>query len=559
MWLAEEVETGRKVALKYFTAQSGGPVFGELNHAMQRSHPNIVPLLDFTYLPGGDSFLVFEHVAGGSLRDWLIEHESCAAREALLIIRDICSALSQIHQDGYVHCDIKPENILRSVGEADSQVAHKLIDFGIARNRLKGGPNSHLLGSPAYMAPEQFRDDFSPSSDLYSVGVILYELLAGDRPFIGTADVVARAHLSQPVPDIPDLDSEVQGFLHNLLQKDPHHRVATGAAALRTIDLLLNLNSPVAPAGSSIPRITAAPARSLDLGKSTSARVKGRYTIPLTPVPPRLLEVENRLLLSIDLGSHLEFYDGIIGQFRNQMLSKTGPALHFPGEAGVVYSVNQRVNYWDASLNTSRELAEFCPRARFFAFSPDHSKLAWLGDKKCEILHLEQNQRTELSAVQSHNTTGLTWLGSDYLVVAAGPSNPKLRVFDHTGSSIAEIELPGPVLYASENSICPMWVALDHDHPESLAVIGVDEDQTWHQWRIPKDRTVFDFAQRCILTLSSGGELLKWSPRDQGRPITQLAASTDGFALSPTNRFGITWRDTNERRDITVYEFYCKN
>lgn len=558
VWLAQEVQTGKQVALKYFTPQPGVTLFRELNYAMQRAHPNIVALLDFTYLPEGDSFLVFEYVAGGSLRDWMNEEQVCAPEKALLIMRDIFAALVQIHEGGSIHCDIKPENILRDKDSQTEDVVHKLTDFGVARKRNLRGPSSELVGSPAYMAPERFRQSIYPHSDLYSAGIIFYELLTGDRPFNGTAEEVARAHLIKPVPEIADLDGEIGGFLHNLLEKDPSHRIQTAELALRNIEALLNRDHSIP--NTSTPKLPAAPAAltQLSLTGGIQARVRARYKVPVTEAAPRLLESNHRQLLALDFGSHLEFYDGLSGQPRNQILSKTGEALQFLGPDGIVHSAQQKIRYWSPQLATPIELATFCPRVSAVALSPDRKLLAWADDRKCEIIELESDNRISLQGLSLHSPPDLTWISPERLVVSSGPLKPKLRVFAADGHAVAEIDLSGPVLQSSENTPVPTWVTLNLAQPENLTVISVDSDQSWHQWNIPHRYAAFDFGGSGMLTLDQEGALTHWGPREQGHVITQIASRAHGFALSSQHRFGATWRDSDNHREITLYELRPK-
>ncbi len=557
VWLAEEIATGNMVALKYFAPKPGVPALRELANTMQSSHPNIVSLLDFTYLAGGDCYLVFEYVAGGTLRDWMNENSSCDAHVALQIVRDLFNALTQIHGNGSVHCDVKPENILREIDPATGTATYKLADFGVARQLAKIGPDTELVGSPAYMAPERFHDEVYPTSDVYAVGIILYELLTGDRPFHGTAKEVARAHLTEPIPEIPGLDAEIQGFLRNLLQKNHRHRLADGKIALRTVELLLGmpLSGPI-----ETPRLkprAATPFLSWQSGVSNT--VQHRFLLPANLNDFHLLEADNRLQIVADAGAHLEFYDGRTGQFLQQILSKTGRSIQLVGADGIVHAMQQKIRHWSLATREYRELLGFCPGAAVMALSPDQTKLAWTGEKRGEIAHLHNDNRVSLPAGQAGSLPHLAWINDHQLAICGGATKPKLLIVDESGTGIAEVDLPGQLLQASGQTTAPIWVAVDYDRKDSLTAIGLAPDGSWHQWRIPQKNTAWCFCAEGMLTIRETGLLNRFSSGGQSQEIGTLNANVEGMAVSPSQRFAITWRRLDSNTEITVYEFTLRN
>ncbi|GAB5561966.1 MAG: hypothetical protein SynsKO_36130 [Synoicihabitans sp.] len=557
VWLAKEVATGRQVALKYFSTQPGVSAFRELSNARQEPHPNIVDMLDFVYLASGDSFLVFEYVAGGTLRDVLNEQGKFDHQAALKIVRDLIAALAEIHREGSIHCDIKPENILRATNETTSEVTYKLTDFGVAQKLNRSIAKSDLVGSPAYMAPERFRDQVFSSSDLYSVGVIFFELLTGERPFNGSAEQVARAHLSQPIPPIENIPSEVESFLHNLMEKDPQQRIQTGEVALRTIDILINQPGArkTEPVARRKPDSTWQPMLWND---GITSRIRGRYSVPLTDAEPRLIGRDDQLKLALDFGTHWEFFEGITGNSLGSIVSKSGSVQQFAPPGDLVYSVQQKVMLWRSDHSTPSELISFTPKVKAAALSPDKKRVAWSNHKSCEIVDLASSQSVSIKNVSLHSTPSLTWLDSHNLVLSQGPMNPELKVINPQGDAVAEIGLPGPILKAAPDHLSPMWITLDHNDRETLTVVACEAGRNWHQWRIPGNYRALELSPNGLLFLDEDGLLSKWSFREQGRPITRLASQAEGMSISPSQRFGITWRRSRGQIAITSYEFTQK-
>jgi serine/threonine-protein kinase len=207
--------TGRPVALKVLAAglsRSCEPArrFAlEARSAAAIAHDGVVQVLDAGALPDGRPYLVMERVYGRSLLDALVACGTMSPSRACRIVRDVARAVAAAHAVGIVHRDLKPENILVVDGEGGERI--KVLDFGIA-GRLglaRGTAPGTILGTPAYMAPEQGEGPPDPALDVYALGALLFELCAGGPPFEGAPlDVLARK-TSLPAPR---LDARVTGI-----------------------------------------------------------------------------------------------------------------------------------------------------------------------------------------------------------------------------------------------------------------------------------------------------------------------------------------------------------
>ena len=205
----------------------------ELRFLLSLEHPNIVTCQALEHTATGRQ-LVLDYCEGGPLRRLIEQETQLSLTDALNIVADVLAGLDHAHSKGIIHCDIKPENILLTL-QSHRWVA-KLSDFGIAR--LSQELNSAQLGdtgSPAYMAPERFDNQYSVQSDIYSVGVILFELLFGRRPFSGTPMELMQAHLNQPV-SIPDTAPEnLRKIILTALHKYPEQRFQSAIDMLAAV------------------------------------------------------------------------------------------------------------------------------------------------------------------------------------------------------------------------------------------------------------------------------------------------------------------------------------
>jgi serine/threonine-protein kinase len=211
VYLAEDLKHGRKVAIKVLRPQLAASLGGErflreIRIAAGLTHPHILPLID-SGEAGELLYYVTPHVPDGSLRERLQQEPRMAPADAIRIAKNVGAALDYAHRQGFVHRDVKPENILFADGHA------MLADFGIARAVHVAGaaqPASHevvttgrvVLGTPAYMSPEQASGDreLDGKSDIYSLGCVVYEMLAGEPPFHGKG---ARSVMAKQVTEAP--------------------------------------------------------------------------------------------------------------------------------------------------------------------------------------------------------------------------------------------------------------------------------------------------------------------------------------------------------------------
>ncbi|MGD8966549.1 MAG: serine/threonine-protein kinase, partial [Anaerolineae bacterium] len=198
----------------------------EARAAARLNHPHIVTVHDVGQADGAH-FIVMELVDGPSLTDLLRQRGALSPEQAAQVVSQTASALDYAHQYGFIHRDIKPGNILLA---ADGTA--KLTDFGIVKpsegTRLT--QTGTLLGTPAYMSPEQARGTaIGPGTDIYSLGVVTYEMLSGRVPFSGPTMAVLHAHVYDP-PDLTVLPGGVQPVVGKALAKDPGARYGSAGA-----------------------------------------------------------------------------------------------------------------------------------------------------------------------------------------------------------------------------------------------------------------------------------------------------------------------------------------
>src|SRR2546426_1658137 len=236
VYLAEDQELGRRVAIKILDDRHAADeqfverFRREAKNAAGLSHPNIVSIYDRGEAEG-TYYIAMEYLEGRTLKELILSRGPTPIPVAIDYTRQILAALSFAHRNGIVHRDIKPHNVV--VGP-DGRL--KVTDFGIARS---GGTQmteaGSIIGTAQYLSPEQARGaPVDQRSDVYSVGIVLYEMLTGTVPFTGDTPLeIAMKHLSAtpepPSAKRPDVPRELDMVVLRALAKDPEHRYATAA------------------------------------------------------------------------------------------------------------------------------------------------------------------------------------------------------------------------------------------------------------------------------------------------------------------------------------------
>ena len=187
-------------------------------------HPSIIDLFDYG-IHEGVEFLAMEYFPCGDLKARL--QNPLSSNEAIAFLKEVARSLKVVHEAGIIHRDLKPPNVML---RDDGSVV--LIDFGLARSLLSGDGSTRtgvLRGSPYYMSPEQAQgESLDARTDLYSLGVILYEMLAGKKPYLGASAIdVLQQHVMAPVPELPLQHLAYQPLLERLMSKSREHRIAS--------------------------------------------------------------------------------------------------------------------------------------------------------------------------------------------------------------------------------------------------------------------------------------------------------------------------------------------
>lgn len=254
VWSANFLTLDKPVALKFVlnsTRDLRQRLLREAKACGALSHPNIVRLYDVGETAEGDPFLVLELLSGETLGEMIKAKRRISPSVAARIARDIAGALGAAHKAQFVHRDLKPANVFLHRGPemSDGEFVVKVLDFGVSKDMASQDglvtATGAAVGSPAYMSPEQVcvRKDVDHRTDIWSLGIVLYEMLTGVRPFEGAVDQVVRnillAEIVPPSTRVRSLPPEFDDIVNRCLERDRGKRIARAEDLVRILSPLV--------------------------------------------------------------------------------------------------------------------------------------------------------------------------------------------------------------------------------------------------------------------------------------------------------------------------------
>jgi eukaryotic-like serine/threonine-protein kinase len=445
VYLAQDLRHDRKVALKLLRPELSAVIgaerfLAEIKLTANLQHPHILPLFDSgeadAYL-----FYVMPFVEGESLRSRLNREKQLAVPEAVRIATEVASALDYAHRHGVVHRDIKPENILLHDGQA------LVADFGIALAASKAGGNRMTetgmsLGTPHYMSPEQAMGEreITARSDVYALGIVLYEMLTGDPPFTGSTAqaIVARVLTESPRPLLPQrhtLPPHIEAAVLTALEKLPADRFATAAEFAEAL---------------ASPRVTrpvmaAEAARAAAAGSSARSRLRDPAFLGLAAALVLALGIAAVSRRSVPVRPDLPPVRFIFAGSDSAPVTFNSPwpAAISPNGGTVIYTVGHRGGtnlYARRSDQLDGHPIPGTENASQALFSPDGAWLAFEADGKEKKVRLDGSAPVTIAEGGANN--GADWTTTGELVTGATGEHSGLLKVSVAGGELSQFTHP---------------------------------------------------------------------------------------------------------------------
>jgi eukaryotic-like serine/threonine-protein kinase len=523
VYAAEDVKHHRQVAIKVLDPELAASVgaerfLREIETTASLRHPHVLPLYD-SGEAGGYLFYVMPFVEGESLRQRLEREKQLAVDDAIQIAREVGDALSYAHGRGVIHRDVKPENILLERGHA------VVADFGIARAvRAAGGETltqaGVSVGTPAYMSPEQAagETDLDGRSDVYSLGCVLFEMLAGQPPFMGrTAESVVRQHLAIDPPPVGKIRSTVPAgvaaAVNRALAKVPADRFTAE-----------ELGRALAEPGPGIRRAGQRPgvglrfARRAGVAVAVAAAAFGLVLLAvlgvrlLTRRSPPILELGRRLQVTREPGLELD-----------PALSPDGRLLAYSGAAGIL--MVRQVE----GTEPIHVVRDGDGRGRWPVWTPDGQRLVYIGPRGIEIVPA-LGGAPRLLAAGTDLDRGLT----------VGPAGRSFAYVTHDSLFAAplvrgqgRLVTHGYEVHSPAWSADGRWIAFVSGNVQYISTADLGNLASSSVWVVPANggaavRVTGDQSVNVSPAWTPDGSLLYVSDREGSRDVYQVDLSGSG-------------------------------
>jgi serine/threonine protein kinase len=339
--LGSDILANNDVVIKCFKASAKGAYLREISATFDISHSNLVNCLNTFHRTDGVACIVYEYLSGGCLTNLIEDQQTLPVATIIACLQAMLNALCYLNSINRIHCDIKPDNILLRA-RADGQVDYVLIDLGAACFLREAQEGGHVIGTPAYIAPERIKNRFFFNSDLYSLGVIAFEMSTGKRPFTGTVEELTRANLSE----IPSLEAiqppMLRDFIDHLLVKDPQQRMDSAKLALASLNKIVKQSNQLKT-----------------LPTKICEHDYAQLTVPITEQPQTIhcFHVDDYPLLALVYPNYVDIIDPLNPRHAYKTLLTTYP-LQILGNDLLAYATPSRIqtlNLHDDTYITIRE------------------------------------------------------------------------------------------------------------------------------------------------------------------------------------------------------------
>ncbi|MEM7789854.1 MAG: serine/threonine-protein kinase [Verrucomicrobiota bacterium] len=556
---ALDLETSEDVVIKQVMRQRGPLASGlrEIAALVGINHANIVRCLDFHYLPDGSSLIIYHYVHGYSLRKLIDGNDAMTWESFLDCAIQLLRGLNYLHSKDLIHCDLKPENIL--VDETAEQKKYRISDFGISRfgneiNRV----NQSGMGSPAYMAPEAYSGNLTVWSDLYSLGVILYELCSGLRPFYGSVKELAKAHAYEA----PNLElirfKSIRPVISSLLQKEAYLRPIAASEVLKEFKQIKGgdpkeTKIEFKPSSKEEPIGQRRKEKPLRLNE---ARKCGEFEFKTSAPKLEILSHISRNYFAAVHPNHIELFDGEDGTAHNRFITKRGDQYQITNRNTVITSDAFALFEWSWPYQNPELLTQLGSNSTAGSLSPDCQHFAWV-EGSCVFVKSFHKRSRPLS-IPCPNTgfssRVLFTADSNQFIVLPGSLRPIAKWYDFDGNEKGATELPGPVLEANSNQSPAILCCRSDNRTQSAFQIlflgSSGEQKILHFSNLPRYHS---FSAAGLLTVDEKGTFRLHREDLSCLEIGATRENTSAIYLSPNQENFFIVSEKGHTRNVQYY------
>jgi serine/threonine protein kinase len=522
------------VVIKCFKPEAKGAYLREIGTSFDIHHPNLVTCLNTFYRTDGLACIVYEYLSGGSLLD-LLEKQGIADYPTIIAcLRAMLTVLGHLHRHERIHCDLKPENIMLRVKDY-GQTEFVLIDMGAACPFREAQESQHVLGTPAYIAPERIKNHFFFNSDLYSLGVVAFEMATGKRPFTGTVEELTHANLS----DIPPLSGIspffLRDFIDHLLVKNPQQRIRSADVALHLLD--------TANAQTYQHKITAfVPAQYRPM----------QWVLPISEPPTALhcFHVDDYVLMGLVYAHYVRIIDPLYPDVPYKILLSSSP-LQVLSANQLVYATPSRIQL--LNLRDGKELLIKECLNDLKTWSVQYGRLVWSNAYYTFYEDFVAKPTVKSSAISYLFQSEPILLADGSFATSEGMANNKIVLRDECSDTLTEWDLADPVIAISHSDVMVMAVTLSLSPHISYTIWCLVYGCPPRKLDLPADARQITTMDGYAFWLRGDTELHSCGVNLQPQALTTYDFRVTDFAVSYDRRFiCIAYKDEAQQLFLTI-------
>lgn len=542
VYLGRDETTQTLIIIKCFMVSPENAYLREMSAAFSMQHPNIANCLDTLYLGEGCGCLVYEYINGGTLRT-LLNGNQLKLKAFFYCLRDILRALQYMHQHGTIHCDIKPENILLRYKKDKEIPQFVLSDLGAAAFEREAKMGKMLPASPAYIAPERLYEKYSFSSDLYSVGVLGFEMLTGQRPFSGTTEEIFSAHLGTPPPLELIANLQLRDFIGQLLEKNPEDRLGDASLALK---LLFNLAQGKMAVEKPFFELPKNKEISADFNFNLSY-LKHRQTLTFKQPVRQILALDH--LLGVGFDNHWEIFQettSIFTLFNTLTIQSIDQHLIYSNQ-GKIFSLNIENRQRCCLCSNCQGIKGFDAKGQF---------LVWSAGQRVFWMDLKSQKETFYRSENYLLEPKMCVLNNGDFVTNEGYMGHRVALRDHDANLLNVWELKGPVINLQSDGQTILALALDVHNQTHYSLCRLEQQKLPICLQLPSDLVHICYVSGRFFWLMPNGELF-WSNKDLQIQSAGLLLEYEGveqFHFSADLKWFVTLQTTKQQSIIHLWE-----
>lgn len=541
---AVDRQTGQKVAIKRLRRGKEQLSHGlkELSNILHLEHPRIVRILDFAYQAKGETVLVYEMVEGGNLRDILPSPENpWSNRKLKSFARQILEGLGTMHQNALIHGDLKPENILIE-SQDEERISCKIADLGSALRAPRGTiKDRHPHGSPAYLAPERFYNSYSFNVDLYALGIILYEIITGDLPFLGEVQQIARQHLQERPNYSAVSDPRWRDFLSLLLEKDPKQRFQSAPEALDFLNFS-NLPRRISPLEANdcqnVPTVIPGfPLRAPE--RFARYQAEKPFSLPSQPLHAFAIGSLATPGLIVVYSSYFTWYTGNRGAPMSFYLPARGHTAKLSRRGYLHYASPEGVQIWRPEDREATLFYRTQDEILALAIREDHGSFAYATNRHVFLITGAKETRIDLRGSGLPVHLSLLPCGHLYVFEYSAPTH--YRIFNPDGELVSYQRLPGCLIDFSPYNNHFALLLGEEEGQSKLSLLSFETTKLDIQ-TLPQDIRTYDFTPTGLLYENVGEMILLGRGERLGHSLGSSSHAGDSFHFALHGDFFYTLR-----------------